>query len=147
MLWLAAARQKIPLNLAPFLLLNPVHFSSRSIHWRSSLELQKMIVTSWRRCFWAKTSDSHPVPNVEHRALESPIVSCPFPLSTKTWPSTVFGWKVKTRRQFISRRLFRFDQMGQSELLIWLYGPMGASHLVKTKQTLNDELPLGEIIG
>ena len=31
--------------------------------------------------------------------------------------------------------------MGQWELLIWLYGPMGASHLVKTKPTLTDELP------
>ena len=31
--------------------------------------------------------------------------------------------------------------MGQWELLIWLYGPMGASHLVKTKRTLTDELP------
>ena len=35
--------------------------------------------------------------------------------------------------------------MGQWDLLIWLYGPMGAPHLVKTKRTLTDELPTVKI--
>ena len=53
---------------------------------------------------------------------------------------------MESSRQFISQRSFRFYQMGQWELLILLYGPMGASHLVKTKRTLTDELPTGRIM-
>ena len=34
--------------------------------------------------------------------------------------------------------------MGPWELLILLYGPMRASHLVKTKRTLTDELPTSQ---
>ena len=40
---------------------------------------------------------------------------------------------------FISHRPFRFDQMGQWDPLILSNGPMGASHLVKTKRTMTDE--------